>query len=264
MKDLFSLDGKIVAVTGGTGYLGSEISRGLLGYGATVADISVPGSTPAFLSEYSRFISFPCDLSDSEMHRKTFEEIGNRFGHLDALISCAAYGGGSGGIKKDLLPPTLEDITDELWNIGIDGTLGVTFRSLRSAIPLMKKHGGSIVNIASMYGVVSPDPGIYGESGANSPPTYGAGKGGVIQLTRYAAAHLAKFDIRVNSVTPGPFPNPPTQARTDFAAKLASKTMLGRFGQPKEIVGAILLLVSDASSFMTGSNITVDGGWTAW
>ena len=264
VEELFSLEGKTVMITGGGGYLGSEMSRALLNYGAVVADISMPGTVPEFLLNSPNFHEFSCDLSDTDAHKRVFDEIGQKFGRIDALINCAAYGGGSGGVKAGYVPPTIESMTDDVWMRGIDGTLGVTFRSIRNVLPYMKDKGGSIVNIESMYGVVSPDPRIYGDSGANSPPTYGAGKGGVVQLTRYAAAHLAKYNIRVNGIVPGPFPNPPTQARTEFAALLASKTMMGRFGNPREIVGAVILLVSDASSFMTGSRITVDGGWTAW
>ena len=264
MKELFSLEGKTIIITGGGGYLGSQMSRAMLDYGAVIADISMPGTVPDSLLNDPNFHEFACDLSDKEAHQQVFDQIGQKFGRIDALINCAAYGGGSGGVKAGYVPPTIESMTDDVWSRGIDGTLGVTFRSIRNVLPYMKEHGGSIVNIESMYGVVSPDPRIYGESGANSPPTYGAGKGGVVQLTRYAAAHLAKYKIRVNGVVPGPFPNPPTQAKTEFAALLASKTMMGRFGDPREIVGAIILLVSDASSFMTGSRITVDGGWTAW
>lgn len=115
-----------------------------------------------------------------------------------------------------------------------------------------------------MYGVVSPDPKIYGDSGQNNPVNYGAGKAAVLQLTRYCAAHLAKKNIRVNSVTPGPFPNLKRNVSADFLNNLSNKTMLGRVGKPEEIVGAVILLASEASAYMTGSNIVVDGGWTAW
>lgn len=115
-----------------------------------------------------------------------------------------------------------------------------------------------------MYGMVSPDPGIYGNSGFNSPAYYGAGKAGVLQLTRYCAAHLAKKNIRVNSITPGPFPDFGKSPPKEFILKLQDKTMLKRIGKPREIVGALIFLSSDTSSYMTGSNVVVDGGWTSW
>jgi len=147
---------------------------------------------------------------------------------------------------------------------GVDGTIGVTFRGIREVVPYMKEQGGSIINYCSMYGLVSPDLRIYGDNPQKQPPNYGAGKAAVDQLTRYAAGALAEYGIRVNAVTPCPFPNPRNQNDAEFNAKLASKTMLGRFGQSYEMAGAVLLLASDAASFMTGTNIVVDGGWTAW
>ena len=135
---------------------------------------------------------------------------------------------------------------------------------MREVIPYMKEKGGSIINFCSMYGLVAPDLRIYGDSPQKQPANYGAGKAGVDQITRYAASALAEYGIRVNAVTPGPFPCPANQKDEEFNQKLANKTMLGRFGQSYEIAGPILLLASDASSFMTGANIVVDGGWTAW
>jgi gluconate 5-dehydrogenase len=156
-------------------------------------------------------------------------------------------------------------MTDEVWQTGIDGALNSTFRATREVIPFMKKAGGSIINFCSMYGLVSPDLRIYGKDNPQkNPPNYGAAKAAVAQFTRYSAGALAEYGIRVNSVTPGPFPAPNNAQNEEFNKALASKTMLGRFGKNFEIAGAVLLLASDASTFMTGSNIVVDGGWTAW
>ena len=128
------------------------------------------------------------------------------------------------------------------------------------------KHGGaSIINIASMYASVSPDPKIYGDSGENNPPYYGAAKAGLIQLTRYLACHFAPERIRVNAISPGPFPvEDGTESSRKFINKLKRKVPLGRVGHPSELCGAVLFLSSDASSYVTGANIPVDGGWTAW
>jgi len=128
----------------------------------------------------------------------------------------------------------------------------------------MKQTGGSIINIASMYGMVSPDPAIYGESKFNSPANYGAGKAAVIQFTKFCAVHLAKYKIRVNAVSPGPFPSPSVQMNKTFISKLVEKVPLKRIGHPSELNGVIVLLCSEASSYITGQNISVDGGWTSW
>jgi NAD(P)-dependent dehydrogenase (short-subunit alcohol dehydrogenase family) len=116
-----------------------------------------------------------------------------------------------------------------------------------------------------MYGSVSPDPSIYGGSGANSPPYYGAAKAGLIQLTRYLAVHLAHLRIRVNCISPGPFPAPRyLESDADFHEKLKARTPMGRTGDPDELRGPVLFLASGASSYVTGINLAVDGGWTAW
>lgn len=254
MRNLFSLEQKSVVITGGSGYLGSAVVKGLIAHGADVA-VADKSNPPDDVNAY--FV--PCDVSDTNSIRAMFRKVKERFGGIDVLINGAAYGAGYGPLG------TVDRMTDEEWAKGIDGAVGTAFRCIREVIPYMEERGGgSIINFASMYGMVSPDPRIYGDSGANNPVNYGAGKAAVLQLTRYCAAHLAAKGIRVNSVTPGPFPNPAVQTNAAFLEELSRKTMLGRVGRAEEIVGAVLLLASDASSFMTGSNIVVDGGWTAW
>ncbi len=116
-----------------------------------------------------------------------------------------------------------------------------------------------------MYGSVSPDPSIYGTSGANSPPYYGPAKAALIQLTRYAACHLANQRIRVNCISPGPFPSEKyLEHDAQFRARLQAKNPMHRTGKPAELQGPLLFLASDASSYVTGIDLAVDGGWTAW
>ncbi len=259
MKDLFLMKNKVVVITGGAGYLGSAMVEGLLEFGAKVIVIDVANKKPEEIVKngktYPELFSVECDVSSTKSIKNTFKMINDKFGKIDVLVNCASYGAGG----------TIESMSDEAWFRGVDGSLGTVFRCIREIAPYMTKNGGgSIINIASMYGIVSPDPRIYGTSGQNNPPNYGAAKAGVIQLTRYAAGHLAYKNIRVNSVTPGPFPSPVKLPPEEFMNNLKNKTMLGRVGKPRDIVGAVILLASDASSFMTGTNIVVDGGWTAW
>ncbi len=116
-----------------------------------------------------------------------------------------------------------------------------------------------------MYGVVSPDPRIYTETTRPNTPEYGAAKAGLLQLTRYLACQLGPMCIRVNSISPGPFPAPAVQqADPEFIRRLGHKNPLGRIGSPDELAGPVVFLASDASSYVTGANIVVDGGWTAW
>lgn len=259
-KKLFDLSGRICIVTGGTGYLGAENVKILKDFGATVvvADIRAAEDRWANAEQAIGDMFVVCDVSSSESIRACFQTVYDKYGRIDVLVNCASYGAGYGQGSQ------LEFMDDETFNKGVDGSLGVVFRGMREVVPFMKEHGGSIINYCSMYGLVSPDLRIYGENPQKQPPNYGAGKAGVAQITRYAAGALAEHGIRVNAVTPGPFPNPRNQDDAVFNQQLANKCMLGRFGQAHEMAGAVLLLASDASTFMTGTNIVVDGGWTAW
>ena len=155
-----------------------------------------------------------------------------------------------------------------IWHTGQNVT--GPFALLHAALPLLrtaaKDLGGRLSRQRRLdVRTVSPDPSIYGESGMNNPPYYGAAKAGLVQLTRYLAVHLGSDRIRVNSVSPGPFPPPSLKTTApEFHALLCEKTPLGRIGAAEELVGPVLFLLSDAASFVTGSDIRVDGGWTAW
>lgn len=264
-KDIFSMEGKSVIFTGGCGNLGKVMVKALLEYGAHVA---VPSRTDRFDSSFDEYrnsgalIFVTADLTSSEDTKRVFSEIHKTFGKIDVLVNCAAYGGGAGGKSCEF---RLDKIDDQTISEGIDGTLGVIFRCTREIIPYFDLNGGgNIVNIGSMYGLIAPDFDIYGDDIPWNPPTYGAGKAGVLQFTRYCASALARRNIRVNCLTPGPFPNITPNSNMAFIERLSNKTMLKRTGKAEELNGGILLLCSDASSFMTGANIVVDGGMTEW
>lgn len=263
--DLFSMKGKSVIFTGGCGNLGRVMVRALLEYGASVI---VPSTTDRFDDSYreyreaGRLVFLPADLRSADETRAAFAEAERIFGHIDVLVNCAAYGGGAGGKSCEY---RLDRVPDETWEEGIDGTLNVVFRCTREIIPIFERTGGGvIVNIGSMYGLIAPDFDIYGDDIPWNPPSYGAGKAGVIQFTRYCASALARKGIRVNSLTPGAFPNITPNSDMAFIERLSAKSMLKRTGRPEELCGALLLLCSDASSYMTGCNIVVDGGMTQW
>lgn len=264
-KDIFTMEGKNVVFTGGCGALGRVMVKALLEYGANVAVPEICDRFDESFDEYkaqNKLKVIVTDLSKTESIRASFEEANIFLGGIDVLVNCAAYGGGAGGKSCEY---RLDKIDDDTWENGVDGTLNVIFRCTREVIPYFDKKGkGNIVNVGSMYGLIAPDFDIYGEDIPWSPPTYGAGKAGVLQFTRYCASALARRNIRVNSITPGPFPGITPATDMEFIGRLSNKTMLKRTGKAEELNGALLLLASEASSFMTGTNIVVDGGMTQW
>lgn len=261
IEQLFSLKNKIAVVTGGTSHLGSSMVEALAEAGA---DVYLTSRNEEKCQKMVKILNkkglkkingVTLDILDTNSIKRCFKNISKIHGGIDILVNNASY----------MTPGKLQDVSDENWNEGINGTINGVFRCLREVIPYMKKRkSGSIINISSMYGHVSPDPSIYKNTKFNSSPQYGVGKAAIIQFTKYAACHLAKKNIRVNSIALGPFPNTEIQKNPTFMNQLKQKTPLGRIGKPDELKGVILFLASDASSYVTGTNIPVDGGWTAW
>jgi NAD(P)-dependent dehydrogenase (short-subunit alcohol dehydrogenase family) len=253
----FSLAGRVALVTGGAGHLGRSICRGLAESGA---DVLVNGRDAAKAADFAAELrglghsaqALPFDVTDFERAA----EIVSGLGRLDILVNNA------GPVQTG----SIETAAPSVFASAAAGIVEAAFALTRAAIPLMRVRGGSVINIASMYGTVSPDPYIYGSSGFNNPPQYGAAKAGLIQLSRYMACHLAPDLIRVNAVSPGPFPHRErlVSEQPDFLRALERKVPMGRVGHADEMAGVIIFLASDASSYVTGANIPVDGGWTAW
>jgi gluconate 5-dehydrogenase len=258
LSELFSLTGKVALVTGGYGHLGTAITEALVEAGATVYVLgrSLEKFEEAFQLQKSEKLFFlSCDISETESIASAFRQAQEAQGRIDVLVNNAFY-------SKGQQP---EQLTDEEWAYGIDGNLNSVYRCIREVIPYLKDHGGRIINVSSMYGMVSPDFSIYEESPASlNPPHYGAAKAGVLQLTRYYACYLGKYNITVNAVTPGPFPSEKVQQDKVFIQQLERKNPLHRIGKPEDLKGAFVYLASDASAYMTGQNLVLDGGWTAW
>ena len=255
-SNLFSLRGKKAVVTGGCGYLGSEIVKGLVDFGAEVIVVDWRIQEIEGLSESVKY--YQCDLGDTESIRDVMRNAAGENKTIDVLITMAANLGA--GVLNDV-----ENMDDAYWSKGIDGTVGYTFRTIRETIPYMKNsNSGSIINIGSLYAVGAPDPRTYFDTPFSSTPNYGAGKAATVELTKFCAAYLAKYKIRVNSVSPGSYPHPNVQENELFKKRLEEKTMLGRIGYPDDLVGVMVFLASAASNYITGVNIMVDGGQTAW
>ena len=263
---MFRLDGRVAFLSGATGLLGRPMAKALASAGAhVVLNGRTQDALEAFVTELKSAglsASVACfDVTDETAVRRHIGLIGEQHGRLDVLVNNASSG----------MPGTIESATARDFEQVYRVNVVAAFQLLQTAIPLLKsagalrEAGASVINIASMYGSVSPDPSIYGTSGANSPPYYGPAKAGLIQLTRYAACHLAGQRIRVNCISPGPFPSAKYLERdAQFHGQLKAKNPMHRTGEPSELQGPLLFLASDASSYVTGINLAVDGGWTAW
>lgn len=256
---LFSVEGRKVVVTGGCGYLGREIVKGFAENGANVYvldyNVSNTINVPDKIGKHIHYLK--CDLSETTSIKQALEEAAGEERRIHSLVTMAANMGA--GVMS-----TVENMDDAFWQKGIDGTIGFTFRTIREAIPYMKNCDATIINIGSLYAVGAPDPRTYFDTPFNSVPNYGAGKAATVELTKYCASYLAKYGIRCNCVSPGSFPHENVQKNQLFKDRLEDKTMLGRIGYPEDLVGAMIFLSSAASQYITGVNIMVDGGQTAW
>jgi NAD(P)-dependent dehydrogenase (short-subunit alcohol dehydrogenase family) len=261
----FRLNGRVAFLSGATGHLGQPMAEALAGAGAHVIlnarSRSALDSLASRLAAGGNEVSVACfDVTNEAAAREHIAGIAKKHGRLDVLVNNASSGR-TGTIES----ATAEDF-HQLYQVNVTAA----FHLVQFALPLLKESaqrtsgGASVVNIASMYGSVSSDPAIYGTSGANSPPHYGAAKAGLIQLTRYLACHLAPDRVRVNCISPGPFPASQYLERdAGFLKRLVEKVPIRRTGDPRELQGPLLFLASDSSSFVTGVNLPVDGGWTA-
>jgi NAD(P)-dependent dehydrogenase (short-subunit alcohol dehydrogenase family) len=260
---LFSLTDKTALIIGGSGLLGGEIAFAFAELGANLViasrDINkcqnmarkIKASFPHInIQTYNIDITNPTSVNDN--YQRFSQAYPNG---LDILVNCGWSG------KKN----TFDSISEADWNTDIETCLNGVFRTIKCFAPLIKKKKGNILNIASMYGYLAPDYRLYDSEKYANPPSYGAAKAGIIQLTKYLASFLAPDGIRVNAISPGPFPFESTQQENPaFIARLAAKNPLNRVGKPHEIKGIAALLCSEAGSYITGQNICVDGGWGIW
>lgn len=261
--EIFSLRGKTALVTGATGHLGAAMVRALAGAGAHVLVNSRSSErsdrlTQRLIDSGGSAESAVFDVADQPAVDAFFAERKHQPIHV--LIN-NAYFGGAGSIESSTTEPYAKSY--EITVLAAHNLVKAALPCLRLAVS--NSGDASVVNLTSMYAMVSPDQRIYDEPGEINPPFYGAAKAALLQWTRYAACEFGAEGIRVNSISPGPFPSESVQKiKPEFIRTLASKVPMARIGRADEVAGPVLFLASSASSFVNGANIVVDGGWTCW
>lgn len=262
---MFDFHDKVVLAVGGAGYLCSPACRGLAEHGATLMITDLDGdraeTTAGGLREkYGvEAAGIALDVGDIAAIETVVADTARRFGRIDILIN-ASYRGFHTRRVTELLPEEF----DEALHVQVTGAF-VLSRTVAAVMP----DGGNMLHFSSMYGRVSPEPGIYHGPMIPNPIDYGAGKAAVDQMIRYLAVHYAQRNIRVNGVAPGAFPHAVSQGFNapefqEFVGRLAAKAPMKRIGRQEELAGPVVFLVSEEASFVTGQILVVDGGWTIW
>ena len=264
IKQLMSLAGRTALVTGGAGHIGQAMASALAEAGASVvlADC-VPQAAQSAAEAMARdtgatVLGWDVDLGDETATRVLPDRVAQTLGRLDILINCAAFVGTS-GLSGWVVP--FEEQASEAWRMALEVNLTVPFVLCQAATPHLRAAGrGSIINVASIYGLLGPDWRLYADTPMGNPAAYGASKGGLLQLTRWLSTTLSPH-IRVNAITPGGvWRNQPEV----FQERYVARTPLARMGIEEDFKGAALYLASDLSAYVTGENIVVDGGFSAW
>ncbi len=260
----FDLTGRVAVVTGAAGLLGREFVRALALAGAQVAAADILPAVPSD-TELGRVLAVETDVTSPDSLEGLVSRLEREAGRIDILVNSAAldpkFDPGAAGQHTT----AFEDYPLAAWHQALSVNLTGMFLACQAVSRTMLRQGsGSIINICSTYGLVGPDQRIYqrdGEPPRYKPVSYSVTKAGVLGLTRYLAAYFAGHNIRVNALTPGGVYN---DHDDEFVRRYSARTLLGRMARRDEMNGAVLFLASDASSYMTGANLVVDGGWTAW
>ena len=265
LRQKLDLTGRVAIVTGAANILGPEFCAALAEFGATVALLDINEARCADVAEEvaeayeARTVAIRCDVTDEEAVSAAVDQVVSMFGRVDLLLNAAAD---KSGYTNELPDYTLAD-----WEHDISVNLTGSFLCAKHVTPHFISQGqGNIINIASIYGIAGPDPRIYEGSEylgkqISTPPTYSASKGGVVALTRYLATTLVKHNVRANCITPGGVFSGQSES---FVEKYSARVPMDRMGAREELRGAVLFLASDASSYVNGHNLVVDGGLSAW
>lgn len=274
VMDKFNLSGRVSIVTGGVGLLGKEFCLTLAEAGSSVVVVDLDkdklrATVDSLLELGFKVKAIETDITNPESVNAMMTETLSSFGRVDILVNSAALDPkfDPDAVQKGIAPGNFEEYPLEQWNAAMNVNLTGTFLVTQAVAKQMVLQGkkGSIINICSTYGLNGPDQRIYrtesGEQPAYKPVYYTVSKAGIVGFTKYLAAYYMNTEIRVNMLTPGGVFNGHNDL---FVKNYSAKTILGRMAHKDEMNGALLFLASDASSYMTGNNVVVDGGWTAW
>lgn len=268
--ELFSLRGRVAVVTGGAGLLGPEICKALLDAEAAVAIADKDYRRAIRVAKHltrdctSKVEAFRLDVTSPADIDRFFRDVIRRFKAIDVLVNAAANN--PQPTKRDLSRKRISQDFVKSWQADLETNLSGVYYCCQAAASYMAHQGrGVIINLASMYGIVAPDQRLYeglSRSGTFSkPPSYSASKSGVLGLTRHLAACWASQGIRVNALSLGGVFN---RQHPKFVRRYCARVPMARMAFPEEVRGPLVFLASDASSYMTGANLVVDGGWTIW
>ena len=266
-KNLFSLKNKTVILTGSAGRLGTNFAHVLSAAGADVVLVDIEKSNnkkleQELIAKYNNNpIALNLDISKQTDVKKLTKKILSKYKKIDVLINNAHYI----PRKHPKRDSPFEEFPLDLWDTTISTNLrGLFLCSQEIGKIMLTQKKGVIINVSSIYGITGADQRIYGKSRLNSPAFYAATKGAMVNLTKYLAAYWQGKNIRVNTLTLGGVFDKKLHQDKTFIKNYSKKTILGRMAQKEDYDGPLLFLASDASSYMTGSNLIVDGGWSAW
>jgi len=271
VRSRFDLSGRTVIVTGGAGLLGKSHGHALAAAGASVVLADILGEQARRAADEvaqasgAEVLPVEVDVSQPESVQAMIDSTLEAFGTVDVLVNNAALDPKFDSQHQGEHTNRFEDFPVEAWRQAIDVNITGMFLCARAVATPMRRAGrGSIINVASTYGLVGPDQRLYQREGQPpnyKPVTYSVSKAAALGLTRYLATYFAGTQIRANALTPG---GVFAGHDDEFVARYSARTVLGRMADREEISAALLFLASDASSYMTGANLVVDGGWTAW
>jgi len=269
LSQMMDMEDRVALIIGGAGNLALVAEEALLEMGATLVlwDIDAHKlaerisvlNTP---DKHQALFTTHIDIRNERRTRHAIDQLAQQHGgRLDIIVHCAGY---TGSIRKIGWNRPFREQRIEAWDDAIRVNLTSAFYITQQAAPyLAQRHRGAVILFSSIYGMVAPDYSLYAGTEMANPVGYGVSKAGIIHLTRYLATILAP-DVRVNCISPGGVYRPSEQQKMAFTSKYITRTPMDRMADPEDIKGAIAYLASDMSSYVTGHNLVIDGGWTIW